>query len=141
MSVQYDDIQSVISMIVSAILIITTFFVIGVFFKYADTPAVKSTTKELSYIIFAGIIVTNITPFIPILSQNRLVCAVRVIPAIGFTMIHGALLVKTNRIARLLAISKNKFPNMNPKFMSLKAQVSRHIILHLVQEKQGEQNQ
>lgn len=38
-------------------------------------------------------------------------------------MIYGSLLVKTNRIARLLAISKKRFPSTNLKFMSSISQV------------------
>ncbi|XP_065212774.1 metabotropic glutamate receptor 5-like isoform X2 [Planococcus citri] len=124
------DIDSLISTCFSLLCITLTIFTSGVFIKYRDTPAVKSTTRELCHLMFAGMVLANITPFISILSLNEITCAmIRIVPAISFTMIYASLLVKTNRIARLLAMSKKKFPNMNPKFMSLKSQITITFIL------------
>lgn len=47
----------------------------------------------------------------------------RILPGISFSMIYASLLVKTNRIARILAGSKKRFPTRKPKFMSAGAQL------------------
>ena len=54
----------------------------------------------------------------------------RVLPGLSFAMIYAALLVKTNRIARILAGSK-KMIIRKLKFMSATAQVSFNDILYL----------
>lgn len=51
-------------------------------------------------------------------------CALsRFLPGLSFSMIYAALLTKTNRIARILAGSKKRFPTRKPVFMSATAQV------------------
>ncbi|XP_065211942.1 metabotropic glutamate receptor 1-like [Planococcus citri] len=117
------DIQNLLSIGLSSLSIILTAVVLLVFVKYQNTPAVKSTTKELCYVMFAGIILVNTTILISTVTSNFLTSDVKVLPAIGFTMIYAALLVKTNRIARLLVTSKHRFANMNLKYLSLKAQI------------------
>lgn len=47
----------------------------------------------------------------------------RTFPGISFSMIYASLLVKTNRIARILAGSKKRFPTRKPRFMSAGAQL------------------
>lgn len=47
----------------------------------------------------------------------------RTLPGISFSMIYASLLVKTNRIARILAGSKKRFPTRKPRFMSAGAQL------------------
>lgn len=62
----------------------------------------------------------------PILAKpTEISCAVsRLMPGISFAMIYASLLTKTNRIARILAGSKKRFPTRKPLFMSATAQVS-----------------
>ncbi|XP_065211940.1 metabotropic glutamate receptor 1-like [Planococcus citri] len=120
---KWTDGQNLISIGFSASAIIMAVIVLYVFIKYQDTPAVKSTTRELCYIMFSGIILVNITVLISSVTLSFETADVRVLPPIGFTMIYAALVVKTNRIARILVTSKHKFANMNPKYASLKAQL------------------
>ncbi|XKL62464.1 hypothetical protein PGB90_002297 [Kerria lacca] len=88
-----------------------------------DTPVVKSSTKELCYMMLIGMIIAHCTAFVALTEQNVYSCAIlRSLPSLSFTIIHASLLVKTNRIARILAISKKKFPNMKPRFITLSAQ-------------------
>ena len=47
----------------------------------------------------------------------------RILPGLSFAIIYGALLTKTNRIARILAAGKKKIMTRKPRFMSALAQV------------------
>ncbi|XP_065214028.1 metabotropic glutamate receptor 1-like [Planococcus citri] len=125
----WNEEQNLISIGFSSSSIILAVIISCVFAKYQNTPAVKSTTKELCYIMFAGIILSNITILYSALSLSFKSSSVKTLPAIGFAMVYGALAVKTNRVARLLAIPKRKFANMNLKYVSLNAQITITCIL------------
>lgn len=110
--------------IYSLVSIVLTLITAFIFIKYQDTPVVKSSTKELCYMMLIGMIIAHCTAFVALTEQNVYSCAIlRSLPSLSFTIIHASLLVKTNRIARILAISKKKFPNMKPRFITLSAQV------------------
>lgn len=57
----------------------------------------------------------------------------RILPGISFSMIYASLFVKTNRIARILAGSKKRFPTRKPRFMSAGAQLLLTSILILIE--------
>lgn len=61
----------------------------------------------------------------PILAQpTTFTCVLsRILPGLSFAMIYASLLIKTNRIARILAGSKKRFPTKNLRFMSATSQV------------------
>lgn len=108
----------------SVVGMILTSFTIYVFVKHRNTPVVKSTTRELCYVILIGLLIHHSTIFISVAEPSIISCAlIRIAPPVSAAMVYASLLVKTNRIARLLTISKRKFPNLSPRFMTLKAQV------------------
>ena len=74
--------------------------------------------------ILFGMILSHASVF-PILARpSEFSCQVsRMLPGISFSMIYASLLVKTNRIARILAGSKKRFPTRKPRFMSASAQL------------------
>ncbi|XP_065223704.1 metabotropic glutamate receptor 1-like [Planococcus citri] len=114
--------------------IILTLLTTAVFFKHRDTPVVKSSTRELCYIILLGVLMHHCTIFLCAAEPSIITCfLLRICPPMSYTLVFGALLVKTNRIARLLVISKRRFPNLNPRFMTLKAQGILVGILIMVQ--------
>jgi hypothetical protein len=100
----------------------------AVFVRYNDTPVVKSSTRELSYLILAGMTLSHAATF-PILAEPSWLscCLSRVLPGLSFAMIYASLLTKTNRIARILAGSKKRFPSRKPRFMSAAAQVRMYV--------------
>lgn len=84
----------------------------------------KASTRELCYIVLFGMILSHLSIFSILSIPTVEMCAIqRTLPGIAFAMIYGSLLIKTNRIARLLAISKKRFPTKKLKFMSPLAQV------------------
>ncbi|XP_065213174.1 metabotropic glutamate receptor 5-like [Planococcus citri] len=121
--------QNLMCMCFSSSSIILTIIVSIIFIKQRNTPVVKSTTKELCYVMFAGITLANIAIFISVLSREFKTPATKVLPATGFTMIYAALLMKTIRVARILPKSENSFPSINPKFVSITAQIITAVAL------------
>ncbi|GAB1606994.1 metabotropic glutamate receptor 1-like [Argonauta hians] len=115
--------EAIIAIAMACIGIITTCFVGVVFIRYNDTPVVKASTRELSYIILGGIIFALTSNFVLVAKPTIVSCYfTRIIPGLSFSCIYGALVTKTNRIARILEGSK-KIMTKKPRFMSASAQV------------------
>ncbi|XP_069186198.1 uncharacterized protein [Procambarus clarkii] len=121
--IMWGDTESIVALSLASLGFMATCFSMVVFFKYNHTPVVKASTRELSYIIFVGMMVSYCAT-LPLLARpSTLSCAVsRVMPGLSFAMIYAALVTKTNRIARILAGNK-KIMMRKPRFMSATAQV------------------
>jgi uncharacterized membrane protein len=121
---QWQDTQAIVAMIFASMGFLSTSSAFLVFLKYNNTPVVKSSTKELCYIILVGMTVSHASIFAILTKPSVVSCALsRFLPGLSFGMIYAALLTKTNRIARILAGSKKRFPTRKPLFMSATAQV------------------
>ncbi|VDK43446.1 unnamed protein product [Anisakis simplex] len=104
--------------------IIATLLTILVFVQHNHTPVVKSTTRELSYIILSGIMACYAISFAILTRPSFTSCFLtRTVPPIAFSIIYSALLTKTNRIARILAGSKKRILTKKPRFLSTSSQV------------------
>ncbi|XP_065222345.1 metabotropic glutamate receptor 5-like isoform X2 [Planococcus citri] len=122
--IDYGRPKAQILMSMSTLGLISTLCTAFVFVKNSDTPVVKSSTRELCYMILIGMIMAHCVTFAVVAQPTEITCAIsRITLPVSFSIIYGALLVKTNRIARLLSLSKRKFPNLYPRFMTLKAQI------------------
>ncbi|CAF4005550.1 unnamed protein product, partial [Rotaria magnacalcarata] len=116
---------SIIICLVAAIGILISFFVLYIFMRFNATPVVKSTTRELSYLILMGILFCHLTAFVILQKPSFIICVLtRLLPGISFSMIYGSLVTKTNRIARILARSKKKIITRRLKFMSARHQLA-----------------
>jgi hypothetical protein len=110
---------------VAGVGIIISFFVVYIFVRFNATPVVKSTTRELSYLILMGILFCHLTAFVILQKPSFIICVLtRLLPGISFSMIYGSLVTKTNRIARILARSKKKIITRRLKFMSARHQLA-----------------
>ncbi|CAF1150956.1 unnamed protein product, partial [Rotaria sp. Silwood1] len=116
---------SIIICFVAAVGILISFFVVYIFVRFNATPVVKSTTRELSYLILMGILFCHLTAFVVLQKPSFIICVLtRLLPGISFSMIYGSLVTKTNRIARILARSKKKIITRRLKFMSARHQLA-----------------
>ncbi|MCI4382585.1 hypothetical protein PGIGA_G00016430 [Pangasianodon gigas] len=116
--------ESIVAVVFSCLGILVTSFVTFVFILYRDTPVVKSSSRELCYIILAGIFLGYICPFTLIAKPTVASCYLqRLLVGLSASMCYSALVTKTNRIARILAGSKKKICTRKPRFMSAWAQV------------------
>lgn len=128
------DVESIIAVVFSCVGILITSFVTFVFIQYRDTPVVKSSSRELCYIILAGIFLGYICPFTLIARPTVASCYLqRLLVGLSSSMCYSALVTKTNRIARILAGSKKKICTRKPRFMSAWAQVIIAFMLISVQ--------
>uniref|UniRef100_A0A3P9IYF1 Metabotropic glutamate receptor 1 n=1 Tax=Oryzias latipes TaxID=8090 RepID=A0A3P9IYF1_ORYLA len=132
--VDWADVESVVAVAFSCVGILITSFVTFVFIQYRDTPVVKSSSRELCYIILAGIFLGYICPFTLIARPTVASCYLqRLLVGLSSAMCYSALVTKTNRIARILAGSKKKICTKKPRFMSAWAQVVIAFMLISVQ--------
>ncbi|XP_045107628.1 metabotropic glutamate receptor 5-like isoform X2 [Portunus trituberculatus] len=119
----WDAPESIAALTLASLGFLATCFTMSVFIKYNHTPVVKASTRELSYIIFVGMMVSYCATLPLLAPPSSFSCAAsRILPGLSFAMIYAALVTKTNRIARILAGNK-KITMRKPRFMSATAQV------------------
>lgn len=102
-----------------------------VFVRNRKTPVIKSSYKELHYIILCGTILLYSGSFPSVAKPNSLVCVLaKILPCFGMTFIYVPVLLMTRHIAGLLEQSEKQHPNFNLRLGSLKAQVAKCTYLH-----------
>nr|CAH0109497.1 unnamed protein product [Daphnia galeata] len=112
----------------SAVGIVLTFMVLGVFLRHNDTPVVRASGRELSYVLLSGILLCYMVSFLFVLRPTDIVCGVQQ-TAIGlcFSVVYAALFTKTNRIARIFRGGKKSAGR--PGLISPKSQLAICLIL------------
>ncbi|XP_050392251.2 metabotropic glutamate receptor 5 [Patella vulgata] len=119
----WHDSEAIVAMTMACVSILVTCWIGSVFIRHNNTPVVKASTRELSYIILFGIIVACCSNFVIVAKPSIVTCYLsRILPGLAFSLMYGALVTKTNRIARILEGSK-KIMTKKPRFMSASAQV------------------
>uniref|UniRef100_A0A4W3IJT6 G-protein coupled receptors family 3 profile domain-containing protein n=1 Tax=Callorhinchus milii TaxID=7868 RepID=A0A4W3IJT6_CALMI len=82
--------------------IAATGMVAAVFVRHNDTPIVRATGRELSYVLLAGIFLCYVITFLMIAEPDVGVCSCRrLFLGLGLCVSYAALLTKTNRIYRI----------------------------------------
>lgn len=100
---------------------------------FNDTPVVKSSTRELMYVILSGIMLSYATTFVLLQKPTVASCTLaRIMPGFSLCLIYGSLVTKTNRICRILAISKKKIIRRRGRFLTTSAQLIIVLILNAV---------
>ncbi|XP_062398020.1 metabotropic glutamate receptor 4-like [Sardina pilchardus] len=99
-----------------------TFFVVVTFVRYNDTPIVKASGRELSYVLLTGIFMCYATTFLMISTPDVGVCSLRrIFLGLGMSISYSALLTKTNRIYRIFEQGKKSVSA--PRFISPASQL------------------
>ena len=123
------DTEAVIAITLACVGIFVTLWLYVIFIRHHNTPVVKASTRELSYIIMIGIVIAYSCNFVLVAKPTIVTCYfTRILPGLSFALIYGALFTKTNRIARILEGTK-KIITKKPRFMSASAQVIITFIL------------
>ncbi|XP_072037386.1 metabotropic glutamate receptor 3-like [Amphiura filiformis] len=92
---------------------------------------IKASSRELSCLIFTGIMLSYITSMLYILPPHPVICAlVRLGPPIGNSLVYVSVAVKTIRLYRIFMAGKKSVKR--PKFISPTSQVSITLGLCLV---------
>lgn len=74
-------------------------------FKQRDTPVVKASSRGISYVLLFGLAWCYTLPIQFILQPTSLLCQIRpFLISTGVALVIGALLAKTNRIARIFSL-------------------------------------
>ncbi|XP_023338104.1 metabotropic glutamate receptor, partial [Eurytemora carolleeae] len=96
------SIFAIVPLCLSSIGILLTLGTILVLLKHKDTPIVRASGRELSYILLSGILLCYINTFFLISKPGQIICTLqRFGVGTGFSVVYGALLTKTNRIFRI----------------------------------------
>ncbi|KAA0189477.1 hypothetical protein HAZT_HAZT010748, partial [Hyalella azteca] len=119
---KWDTLFALVPMAISCVGSFFTLTVIGIFLKYHDTPVVKASGRELSYMLLCGILICYLNTFLLIATPGVIICACqRFGVGFGFSLIYSALLTKTNRISRIFDSASRSA--RRPGFISPKSQV------------------
>ncbi|XP_004547585.2 metabotropic glutamate receptor 4 [Maylandia zebra] len=113
---------AVIPVFVAVIGIMATLFVVVTFVRYNDTPIVKASGRELSYVLLTGIFLCYATTFLMISAPDVVICSLRrIFLGLGMSISYAALLTKTNRIYRIF--EQGSMSVSAPKFISPASQL------------------
>ncbi|VDK64733.1 unnamed protein product [Onchocerca ochengi] len=102
--IRWSSWYSIIPTLFAVIGICSTIAVIIIYLRNHDTPVVKASGRELSYIILVAMILCYAMTFVLISRPTIFICAIkRTGIGFAFSCLYAALLVKTNRIARIFS--------------------------------------
>ncbi|KAM4611145.1 metabotropic glutamate receptor 7-like [Polymixia lowei] len=114
---------AVIPVFLAMLGIVATIFVMATFVRYNDTPIVRASGRELSYVLLTGIFLCYIITFLMIAKPDVGVCAFRrIFLGLGMCISYAALLTKTNRIYRIFEQGKQTVAA--PRFISPTSQIA-----------------
>ena len=129
---RWESVYAIVPVVTSVVGILLTLFVIHTFIKHLDTPIVKASGRELSFILLGGILFCFLITFVLLAKPSILSCAMqRFGVGTGFSVIYGALLTKTNRISRIFDSARKSAKR--PSFISPKSQVIICMIFVMIQ--------
>ncbi|XP_050413561.2 metabotropic glutamate receptor [Patella vulgata] len=119
---RYNDGISVSAMGLSSLGIIITVWVAIVFYRHRETPVVKASGRELSFVLLGGIFMCYSMTFVLVSKPMTLTCGAQKI-GIGlcFSVCYAAILTKTNRISRIFQAGRRT--TKRPKFISPESQL------------------
>ncbi|XP_037741099.1 metabotropic glutamate receptor 4 isoform X2 [Chelonia mydas] len=113
---------AVVPVFIALMGIIATLFVVVTFVRYNDTPIVKASGRELSYVLLTGIFLCYATTFLMIAEPSMGTCSLRrIFLGLGMSISYAALLTKTNRIYRIFEQGKKSVSA--PRFISPASQL------------------
>ncbi|XP_035146690.3 metabotropic glutamate receptor 6 isoform X2 [Callithrix jacchus] len=102
--------------------IIATTTVVATFVRHNNTPIVRASGRELSYVLLTGIFLIYAITFLMVAEPGATVCAARrLFLGLGTTLSYSALLTKTNRIYRIFEQGKRSVTP--PPFISPTSQL------------------
>ncbi|KAM9813248.1 metabotropic glutamate receptor 4-like [Neosynchiropus ocellatus] len=113
---------AVIPVLIAVVGIMATLFVVVTFIRYNDTPIVKASGRELSYVLLTGIFLCYATTFLMISTPDVGICSLRrIFLGLGMSISYAALLTKTNRIYRIF--EQGTMSVSAPRFISPASQL------------------
>lgn len=119
---RWNSLFAFIPLAIAVIGITMTLIVIVLFARNHDTPLVRASGRELSYMLLFGILVCYCNTFALIAKPTIGSCVLqRFGIGVGFSIIYSALLTKTNRISRIFHSASKSAQRL--KYISPQSQV------------------
>ncbi|XP_062854849.1 glutamate receptor, metabotropic 6a [Trichomycterus rosablanca] len=119
---------AIVPMFLAILGIAATLSVIVIFVRFNDTPIVRASGRELSYVLLTGIFLIYLITFLMIAEPSTVVCAFRrLLLGLGMCITYSAMLTKTNRIYRIFEQGKKSVTP--PRFISPTSQLVITFIL------------
>ncbi|KAM4696982.1 metabotropic glutamate receptor 6-like [Rhinophrynus dorsalis] len=123
---------AILPLFLAIIGILSTLFVVGTLVRFNDTPIVRASGRELSYVLLTGIFLMYAITFLMMAEPGIAVCALRrLFLGLGMCISYAALLTKTNRIYRIFEQGKRSVTP--PRFISPASQLAITFSLICVQ--------
>ena len=118
----YVDLHVVLPpLVVSSLGIISVFLTVAIFIRYNDTPLVKASGRELSYLLLTGLFFCYGVLAVCLMRPSPYICLVEfILDSLPFTICYAAVIVKTNRISRIFN-SRNLMKR--PQFIHPQSQI------------------
>ncbi|XP_041967028.1 metabotropic glutamate receptor 8-like isoform X2 [Alosa sapidissima] len=112
-----------VPVILAVLGILATVFVMATFARYNDTPIVRASGREMSYVLLTGIFLCYAITFPMVSTPDVATCSFRrVLLGLGMSISYSALLTKTNRIHRIF--EQGKCSVAAPRFISPPSQLA-----------------
>ncbi|KAK2154042.1 hypothetical protein LSH36_278g01000 [Paralvinella palmiformis] len=109
-----------------------TMVVMVTFLRHIDTPIVKASGRELSFMLLSGFLICFAMTFVLLLKPGPVVCAFqRFGVGFGFSVTYSSLFTKTNRISRIFDSASRSAKR--PPFISPRSQVVISLLLIAIQ--------
>ena len=130
---KWSDPWAVILLIATNVGLMVTTCVIVVFIVYREHKIIKASSRELSAILLAGLVMGYLMPYFFISEPSGAICGIRRFGlGFSFALCYSPLLIKTNRIHRIFN-QKSLRPNRAPRFTTPLSQVILTFILISIQ--------
>lgn len=108
--------------VISCLGIAATLAVACLLFQHRDTPVVRASGRELTVVLLAGVLVCYLNTFLLLITPTTVTCVLqRFGVGVSFSAVYGALLTKTNRIARIFDAASRSA--VRPRYISPTSQV------------------
>ena len=118
-------------LVVSFLGFLSVIYVAVIFAKYNETPLVKASGRELSYLLLTGLFFCYAMLIVCLLKPSQYVCLVEfLLDSLPFTICYAAVIVKTNRISRIF---NRRNLTKRPQFIHPQSQICFSSVLVAVQ--------
>ncbi|XP_076754534.1 metabotropic Glutamate Receptor [Xylocopa sonorina] len=120
--IRWDSAFAIVPAVISCLGIVATLAVACLLFHHRDTPVVRASGRELTIILLVGVLVCYLNTFVLLATPTTVTCILqRFGVGVSFSAVYGALLTKTNRIARIFDSASRSA--VRPRYISPTSQV------------------
>ncbi|KAK3581869.1 hypothetical protein CHS0354_000285 [Potamilus streckersoni] len=121
----HENKYAIVFCVLSTSAIIVTICVGVIYYRKRETPIIKATGTEMSFVILSGVIFSYASSFIFVAYPSPASCGgTRLILGLSYSLVYAAILVKTNRIYRVFNIKGNQ-----PKKLAMISTQSQLLIM------------